>query len=103
MLRGSEPSEEADAPGASHPAPRVNDSGERPYLDIQESGFDENAANDGSRRRDTTGVDEDDEQEQLLAHFEQQNSLTLQMIKQDQKRGPAGHPQVFTKHNAPES
>jgi hypothetical protein len=78
----------------------MSESGDRPYVDIQESGFDENAANDDSELRDSPDADE---QEQLLAHFEQQNSMTLQMIKQDQKRGVSGQPPAVTKQSASDS
>lgn len=80
----------------------MSESGDRPYVDIRECGFDENAANDDSELRDSPDVEDDDEQEQWLAHLEQQNGVTLQMIKQDQKRAVNGQPPGITKQSASE-
>lgn len=102
MVRISEPSEEADMPGVGHPPLRMSESGERPYGDIQEYGYDENVANDDSELRDSPDVG-DEAQDRWLAHLEQQNGLTRQMIKQDQKRAANGQPPAITKQSVSES
>lgn len=102
MVHVSEPSEEADMAGTGQLPSGEDEMEDRPYVDIQESGFDENAPGRDPEVRDTPDAGEEDEQEQLLAHFEQQNSMTLQMIQQDQKRGLSGQPPAANKQGAPD-